>query len=80
MKQLLDEVERLRALEASRRREIEILQTSETEMLAKSALYRQAISVLVSPRLLLQQCWMGNACWLPEIGQGAVVNEGMGWS
>ena len=54
VKQLLDEVERVKALEASRRREAELLQGSEAALLAKGALYRQAITVLVRPAALQQ--------------------------
>ena len=55
VKQLLDEVERVKALEASRRREAELLQGSEAALLAKGALYRQAITVLVRPAFLQQE-------------------------
>ena len=49
VKQLLDEVERVKGLEAARRREAELLRGSEAALLAKGALYRQAITVLVNP-------------------------------
>ena len=56
VKHLLDEVERVKGLEAARRREAELLQGSEAALLAKGALYRQAITVLVSPTPAVHRC------------------------